>query len=120
VVASLIVGTILARFSITTDEPMKAAGPSSERVEELARAGLAGRCRPGLGSLVIVAIWFVFYLSGRQAESGLIGRYLRSGAPFAPVSLARSEAAITATPTTPTMMLHTAFISGFTPKRTSE
>jgi hypothetical protein len=32
----------------------------------------------------------------------------------------RREAAMTATPTTATMMLHTAFISGFTPRRTSE
>jgi hypothetical protein len=35
-----------------------------------------------------------------------------------PVSLASSEAAMTATPTTATTMLHTAFFSGFTPRRT--
>ena len=41
VVASLIVGTILAHFGITSDELMKAAGLSSDRVTELARTGFA-------------------------------------------------------------------------------
>ena len=47
-------------------------------------------------------------------------RHGRRRAARSRVSLASSEAAITATPTTAIMMLHTAFISGFTPSRTSE
>ena len=37
VVASLIVGTILAHFGITAGELIKTAGLSSERLEQLAR-----------------------------------------------------------------------------------
>jgi len=70
VVASLIVGTILAHFGITTDELMKTAGLSSERIQELARAGLAWAL-PNLvlGSLVIVPIWFLLYLFRPPGES---------------------------------------------------
>jgi hypothetical protein len=70
VVASLIVGTILAHFGITTDELMKAAGLSSGRVEELARAGLAWAL-PNLllGALVIVPIWFLLYLFRPPGQS---------------------------------------------------
>ena len=59
-VASLIVGTILAHFGITTDELMKTARLSSDRVAELARAGFAWAL-PNLllGGLVIVPIWFL-------------------------------------------------------------
>ena len=54
-VASLIVGTILAHFGISTTELMKTAGLSPERIEELAREGFAWAL-PNLllGSLVIV------------------------------------------------------------------
>ncbi len=70
VVASLIVGTILAHFGITTNELMKAAGLSSERIEELAREGVAWAL-PNLllGSLVIVPIWFLLYLFRPPGES---------------------------------------------------
>lgn len=70
VVASLIVGTILAHFGITTNELMRTAGLSSERIEELAREGLAWAL-PNLllGSLVIVPIWFVVYLFRPPGES---------------------------------------------------
>jgi uncharacterized protein DUF6460 len=70
VVASLIVGTILAHFGITTDELMDAAGLSSERIEELARKGVAWAL-PNLllGSLVIVPIWFLLYLFRPPGES---------------------------------------------------
>jgi len=70
VVASLIVGTILAHFGITADELMKAAGLSSDRVEELAREGFAWAL-PNLmlGSLVIVPIWFLLYLFRPPGES---------------------------------------------------
>jgi hypothetical protein len=61
-VASLIVGTILAHFGITTDELMKTAG--------LARAGFAWAL-PNLllGGLVIVPIWFLLYLFRPPGES---------------------------------------------------
>ncbi len=70
VVASLIVGTILAHFGITTDELMNAAGFSSGRVAELARAGFAWAL-PNLllGALVIVPIWFLLYLFRPPGES---------------------------------------------------
>jgi hypothetical protein len=70
VVASLIVGTILAHFGITADELMKTSGMSSDRLAELARAGLAWAL-PNLllGSLVIVPVWFVLYLFRPPGES---------------------------------------------------
>ena len=70
VIASLIVGTILAHFGISADELMKAAGVSSARITELARDGLAWAL-PNLllGSLVIVPIWFVLYLFHPPGES---------------------------------------------------
>ena len=70
VVASLIVGTILAHFGITTSELMKAAGLSSDRAAELARAGVAWAL-PNLmlGALVIVPIWFLLYLFRPPGES---------------------------------------------------
>jgi hypothetical protein len=69
-VASLIVGTILAHFGLTPDELMRAAGLSTERLEELARAGLAWAL-PNLllGSLVIVPVWFLLYLFRPPGES---------------------------------------------------
>jgi len=69
-VASLIVGTILAHFGITADELMRAAGLSSEHLAELARTTLAWAL-PNLllGSLVIVPIWFVLYLFRPPRES---------------------------------------------------
>jgi Family of unknown function (DUF6460) len=69
-VASLIVGTILAHFGISTGELMKTAGPSPERLEELAREGFAWAL-PNLllGSLVIVPVWFLFYLFRPPGES---------------------------------------------------
>ena len=70
VVASLIVGTILAHFGITTDELMKTAGLSSDRLGELARVGFAWAL-PNLllGALVIVPIWFLLYLFRPPGES---------------------------------------------------
>ena len=70
VVASLIVGTILAHFGLTPDELMKAAGLSSDRVAELARTGVAWAL-PNLllGAMVIVPIWFVLYLFRPPGES---------------------------------------------------
>jgi uncharacterized membrane protein YdcZ (DUF606 family) len=69
-VASLIVGTILTHFGLTHDELMRAAGLSTDRLEELARAGLAWAL-PNLllGSLVIVPVWFLLYLFRPPGES---------------------------------------------------
>jgi hypothetical protein len=70
VVASLIVGTILSHFGITTSELMGAAGLSSERIEELAREGVAWAL-PNLllGSVVILPLWFLLYLIRPPDES---------------------------------------------------
>jgi len=68
--ASLIVGTILAHFGIRTDELMKTAGLAPERIEDIAREGLAW-APPNLllGALVIVPVWFLFYLFRPPGES---------------------------------------------------
>ena len=62
-VASLIVGTIMAHFGITPDQVIKEFGLSQERAMELARQGMAWAL-PNLilGALVIVPVWFVIYL----------------------------------------------------------
>lgn len=62
-VASLIVGTIMAHFDITPDQVIKEFGLSQERAMELARQGMAWAL-PNLilGALVIVPVWFVIYL----------------------------------------------------------
>ena len=69
-VASLIVGTILAHFGITATELMRAAGLSADRIEHLARHGVAWAL-PNLllGSLVIVPVWFLAYLFRPPGES---------------------------------------------------
>jgi acetyl-CoA acetyltransferase len=62
-VASLIVGSVLAHFGITAEMLMKEAGLSYEKIEELARRGIAWAA-PNLllGSMIIVPVWFVIYL----------------------------------------------------------
>jgi hypothetical protein len=40
-VTSLIVGTIMGHFSISIDTLIKAVGPSRERIEDMARNGIA-------------------------------------------------------------------------------
>ena len=69
-VASLIVGTILAHFGLTTDQLMQAAGLPPARLADLARQGLAWAL-PNvlLGSLIIVPVWFLFYLFHPPGES---------------------------------------------------
>lgn len=69
-VASLIVGTILAHFGLTPDELMRTAGLSTARLQELARDGLAWAL-PNLllGALVIVPVWFLLYLFRPPGES---------------------------------------------------
>ena len=60
VVASLIVGTVLTHFGITTDNVMQVAGLSQQR---LAERGLHWAL-PNLllGMLVIVPMWLVAYI----------------------------------------------------------
>jgi len=62
-VASLIVGTVLAHFGITTDQIVREFGLSQDRIMELARQGITWAL-PNLllGSLVIVPVWLVVYL----------------------------------------------------------
>jgi hypothetical protein len=69
-IASLIVGTILGHFGIRTEELIKSAGLSPERIEGMARDGLAWAL-PNLllGALVIVPVWFLFYLFRPPGES---------------------------------------------------
>jgi hypothetical protein len=69
-VASLIVGTILSHFGISTDQLIGAAGLSRERIEDLARQGVAWAL-PNmlLGAMVIVPVWFVLYLFRPPGES---------------------------------------------------
>ncbi len=128
-VASLIVGTVLAHFGITTDRLMQEVGLSPERVVELARQGLTWAL-PNLllGALVIVPVWFLVYLfrPPRAAQRLSKARVTpaRQGArrvrarPLAAWSAARRRPCPAAT--TAIMMVQIALISGFTPSRTSE
>ncbi|HZP79106.1 MAG TPA: DUF6460 domain-containing protein [Pseudolabrys sp.] len=62
-VASLVVGTILAHFGITADQIMREAGLSGDRIEELARQAVAWALpNVFLGALVIVPVWLLLYL----------------------------------------------------------
>lgn len=63
VAASLIVGTMLAHFGITTDVLMKEFGISPEKVEELVRKRIAANL-PNimLGSFIILPVWIVVSL----------------------------------------------------------
>jgi hypothetical protein len=69
-IASLIVGTILAHFGLNTDQLIKTAGLSPDRIEDLARQGVAWAL-PNLllGALVIVPVWFVLFLFRPPGES---------------------------------------------------
>ena len=62
-VASLIVGAVLAHFGITIDMLMHDAGFSVERVEDLARKGMAWAL-PNmlLGAVIIVPLWFIAFI----------------------------------------------------------
>jgi Family of unknown function (DUF6460) len=62
-IASLIVGTILGHFGITTHELTRGFELSPDRVIDLGRRGVAWVV-PNLllGALVIVPIWFLIFL----------------------------------------------------------
>jgi Domain of unknown function (DUF6460) len=63
IVASMVVGTIMAHFGITVDKLMGEVGLTPERIEDYARRGIAWAW-PNvlLGSIVIIPIWFVAFL----------------------------------------------------------
>jgi hypothetical protein len=71
-IASLIVGTVMAHFGISTEQLAKAAGLSisPDRIEDLARQGITWAL-PNLllGALIIVPVWFVIYLFRPPGES---------------------------------------------------
>ncbi len=69
-IASLIVGTVLAHFGIKIDVLIKSAGLSPERIEDLARQGVEWAL-PNLllGAMIIVPVWFVIYLFRPPGES---------------------------------------------------
>ncbi len=69
-IASLIVGTVLAHFGVKIDVLIKSAGLSPERIEDLARQGVEWAL-PNLllGAMVIVPVWFVLYLFRPPGES---------------------------------------------------
>ncbi len=69
-IASLIVGTVLDHFGIRIDELLKTTGLSPDRIENLARQGIAWAL-PNLllGSLIIVPVWFLFYIFRPPGES---------------------------------------------------
>jgi hypothetical protein len=70
-VASLIVGTILAHFGITIDQLIREFGLTTERVEDIARRGLAWALpNVMLGALVILPVWFLIYLFRPPGRSG--------------------------------------------------
>lgn len=62
-IASLIVGTVLSHFGITTEQMIKEVGFSQQQLVELAERGAAWAL-PNLmlGALIIVPVWFVIYL----------------------------------------------------------
>jgi Family of unknown function (DUF6460) len=69
-IASLIVGTILSHFGITTEELLRASGLSPENLEDLGRKGIAWALpNLALGAMVIVPVWFVLYLFRPPGES---------------------------------------------------
>ena len=63
IVASLVVGTILAHFGITADQLMNEFGLSADRIEDYSRRGFTWAW-PNvlLGSLIIVPVWFLIFL----------------------------------------------------------
>lgn len=70
VLASLIVGTILAHFGVTAEDLMQAAGFSTDHLRHMAHEGIIWAL-PNmlLGSLVIVPVWFLAYLMRPPGES---------------------------------------------------
>ena len=63
VIASLIVGTILSHFGITSEKLMSEVGLTPERIAEMGRQAW-DRALPNvmLGAIFILPIWFVIFL----------------------------------------------------------
>ena len=70
VVASLVVGTILAHFGITAEQLMREFGLNAERLQDYAQKGFAWAW-PNvlLGAMIIIPIWFVAYLFRPPGQS---------------------------------------------------
>jgi hypothetical protein len=70
IIASLVVGTILAHFGITAEQLMREFGLSAERIEDYARRGFSWAW-PNLvlGAVVIVPIWFLIFLFRPPGQS---------------------------------------------------
>lgn len=63
VLASLVLGTIMAHFGITMDALAAQIGLSQERVEEFARQAMAWALpNVALGATVIVPVWLLVFL----------------------------------------------------------
>jgi hypothetical protein len=75
-VASLIVGTILAHFGITSENLTAQIGLTPERIAELGRRAFDWALpNVFLGALIIVPVWFVVYLFRPPRESRDRDRY---------------------------------------------
>ena len=128
-VASLVAGTILAHFGISSEHLATLSGLSAERVQELAQRVLAWALpNVTLGAIVIVPLWFlaVLFRPPRGNIDERVGPVFgkdhahssrRAARPAIRVS---SDAATSTTATTAIITVHTALICGFTPSRTSE
>ena len=124
-VASLVVGTIMAHFGITAEQLMREVGLSTERIRNTqgkASRGLA-KCAPGFDSNHTYMVRGFFISPAAQEHVATLNSDLsaqgRTFAPYRP-RLAISDAATVPTATIAIMIVHTALISGFTPRRTSE
>ena len=61
--ASLVAGAILGQFGISSEQILKLAGLTPERLQELAQRALAWALpNVTLGAIVIVPLWFLAFL----------------------------------------------------------
>lgn len=61
--ASLVAGAILSHFGISSEQVLKLAGLTPERLHDLAQRALAWALpNVMLGAMVIVPVWFLAYL----------------------------------------------------------
>jgi hypothetical protein len=70
IVASLVVGTILAHIGITPDKLMHEMGLSADHVQDYARRGF-DRAWPNLllGAMIIVPVWLLVYILRPPGQS---------------------------------------------------
>jgi len=63
IIASLVLGAIMAHFGVTADQLLHKTGFTVERIEDYARRGFAWAWpHMLLGAMVIVPVWFLIYL----------------------------------------------------------